>query len=95
MDLSTIVTIGAALLGGGAAKHIGKARHRAGNRPIHKVLAPAAAIGVGVGVKALAQKLAGVDLPLEVVLSEGGAEGATAIAVHSTAKNLIQLIRGR
>ena len=85
-----LLNIGVALLGGAIAKKVGKSKLIGGNRPLQKILAPIAAVGVGMAASAVT----GGDVPLDVVLQNGGEAGALAIAAHSSVKNLIELIRG-
>ena len=87
--MDELLNIGVALVAGAAAKKIGQSGRVGGTRPWHKVLAPAAALGVGI----VASAVTGGDVPMMTVLQDGGTAGAAAIAAHSTVKNVAQLIR--
>ncbi len=83
--MEQILSISLALIAGAAARWIGKSR-LTGWRGWHRVLAPATAIAAAVAARAVT----GGETSVESILDQGGADGATAIALWTAGKNLWQ-----
>lgn len=81
-----LIGIGAALVGGWLTKRVSKKK----GSSKHKALSPAVALLV----PTLVQVLGGDSEGTEQVVAAGAGDGALAVAIHSIAKNVQQLVKG-
>lgn len=87
--MSGIIEIGVALIGGWLGKRLGKSQRVGGRRPMHKVTAPTSAVVAAATLTAITGEAETGRALVEAAVEAGGA----AVAVHSVAKNVWQLIR--
>jgi len=85
--LAQLFGVLAAMAGGWVAKKVGKSEKVGGGTPVHKILAPAVALGVGIAASAVL----GDAVTTEQILQSGGQNGAVAIGLYSILKNGKQL----
>ena len=86
-----LAKIALAIVGGAVMKKVSKPDPEStGKRKWHKVLAPAAALAVGIGVNLAT----GGQVQIEEVLKDGGEVGLIASGVYSWAKNGLQFFKG-
>lgn len=84
--MTELFGVAASLVGGFIGKRAGK---KAGRKPWQKVVAPAAAFGAAAAFSAIT----GEAETGRAVIEAAGETGATAIVLHSVAKNVIQFLK--